>query len=281
MTSSASKKKKDAIGDHGLSAKENRKVEDQTSIPSPVVYHTVRAEGEVELARPAQSLWWSGLVAGIAISSSVFMQGILHGYLPNAPWSAAVASLGYCTGFLIVVLGRMQLFTETTITAVLPLLVERTWRALMSTLRLWGIVFVANLAGTALASIMAIYARVATPEQLAGFYAVAQTLASKTPLNVLLQGVPAGFFIAAMVWMLAASKEGRFWIIALMSYIIALGGSTHVVVGSTEVFLLMFSGQLAPLHGIFGVLVPALVGNMVGGTGLFALLAYGQVKEEI
>ncbi|MGA8277545.1 MAG: formate/nitrite transporter family protein [Rhodanobacteraceae bacterium] len=276
-----SNRKEKTPRDHGLSKKESRKVEDQTGIPSPVVYHTVRAEGEVELARPVQSLWWSGLAAGIAISSSVFVQGILHGYLPATPWREAVVSFGYCTGFLIVVLGRMQLFTETTITAVLPLLVERTWRSLLSTLRLWGIVLAANLAGTALASVMAIYARVATLEQLVDFYAVAQTLAQKSALDILLQGIPAGFFIAAMVWMLAASKEGRFWIIALMSYIIALGGSAHVVVGSTEVFLLMFSGQLTLTHGIFAVLAPALVGNVIGGTGLFALLAYGQVKEEI
>ena len=28
-------------------------------------------------------------------------------------------------------------------------------------------------------------------------------------------------------------------------------------------------------------LVPALVGNIIGGTGLFAMLAHAQVKEEI
>ncbi|MEO6968554.1 MAG: formate/nitrite transporter family protein, partial [Rhodanobacteraceae bacterium] len=171
--------------------------------------------------------------------------------------------------------------TENTVTPVLPLLADRTLRSLWLMLRLWAIVFVANLAGTALAALIAVYARFATPAQLATFYAVAQPLSERTPLDILLQAIPAGFFLAAMVWMLAAAKGSHFWIILLMSYLIALGGFPHVVVGSTEVFLLMFSGQLAVWHGTFGIIAPALIGNLVGGTGLFALLAYGQVKEEI
>lgn len=268
-------------GEHGLSPSENREVEEQTNVSSRVVYQTVRAEGDEEIARPIGSLWWSGLAAGIAISASVFVQGFLQGYLPDAPWRPLIVKVGYSVGFLIVVLGRMQLFTETTVTAVLPLLVERSMNALWRTARLWGIVFVANLAGTALAALMAIHTHLATPQQLAIFYEVAEPLVDKTWLDVLMQGVPAGFLIAAMVWMLAATKSGHFWVIAVMAYVIALGDFAHVVVGSTEVFLLMFSGQTSVLHGVLGVLLPALVGNIVGGTGLFAVLAYGQVKQEI
>lgn len=275
------KHKPDQQAEHGLSPSENREVEDQTNVSSRVVYQTVRAEGEEEVGRPVGSLWWSGLAAGIAISSSVFAQGFLEGFLPDTPWRPVISKFGYCVGFLIVVIARLQLFTENTVTPVLPLLADRKLRSLWLMLRLWAIVFVANLTGTAMASVMAVYARFATPEQLATFYAVARPLAEKMPLDVLLQGIPAGFFVAVMVWMLAAAKGSHFWIILLMSYLIALGGFPHVVVGSTEVFLLMFSGQLPVWHGLFGVIAPALIGNLVGGTGLFALLAYGQVKEEI
>jgi formate/nitrite transporter FocA (FNT family) len=267
--------------ERGLSPREEREVEEQGDVSSRVVYQTVRAEGKDELERPAISLWWSGLAAGIGISSSVFVQGYLAGFLPHAPWAEAVSKLGYCTGFLIVVLGRMQLFTENTLTAVLPLLVERTAHALMSTLRMWGIVLAANLAGTALAAVMAIHARLATPAQLQAVYAVGRPLVTKLPLDVLMQAIPAGFFMAAMVWMLAGAKTGHFWIVTLMAYVIALGGFPHVVVGSCETFLLMFSGQEPVAAGLFGVLLPAFAGNVIGGTVLFALLAYGQVKEEI
>jgi formate/nitrite transporter FocA (FNT family) len=269
------------VRERGMSREDNRKIEKQTNVSSPVVYQIVRAEGEQELIRPAISLWWSGLAAGIAVSTSMFMQGFLEGYLPDVPWRPVISKLGYCVGFLIVVLARLQLFTEITITAVLPLLADRSARSLRLMLRLWAIVFVANMAGTALASLMAIHAHLASPEQLASFYAVAQPLIRHGWFDLLMRGIPAGFFIAAMVWMLAAAKNGHFWIITMMTYVIALGDLTHVVVGSAEMFLLMFGGQLAPLHGIFGVLLPALVGNVIGGTGLFAMLAYGQVKEEI
>ncbi len=281
MTGETNSNDKIEIRGHGLSREETKKVEKQTNVSSPVVYQIVRTEGEQELARPAVSLWWSGLAAGLAVSSSVFMQGFLEGYLPDVPWRPVISKFGYCAGFLIVVLARLQLFTEITITAVLPLLADRTMRSLRLMLRLWAIVFAANMAGTALASLMAIHAHLASAEQLASFYAVAQPLIEKDWFDLLMRGVPAGFFIAAMVWMLAAAKNGHFWIIAMMTYLIAIGDLTHVVVGSAETFLLMFSGQLDPARGIFAVLLPALVGNVIGGTGLFAMLAYGQVKEEI
>lgn len=267
--------------ERGLSSEEARKVEKQANVSSPAVYAIVRAEGAQELGRPATSLWWSGLAAGIAISSSLFMQGFLEGYLPDQPWRPLVSKLGYCVGFLIVVLARLQLFTEITITAVLPLLANRTTHSLRMVLRLWAIVFVANMSGTAMASVLAIHAHIASREQIASFHAVARPLIENNAFDLLMRGIPAGFLIAAMVWMLAAAKNAHFWIIAMMTYLIAIAGLTHVVVGSAEVFLLMFSAQLDPWRGVFGVLLPVLAGNVIGGTGLFAMLAYGQVKEEI
>ncbi|MBN9940454.1 formate/nitrite transporter family protein, partial [Listeria monocytogenes] len=77
----------------------------------------VREEGETAVKRPAAALLWSGLAAGIAINASLLFEGALYAHLPDAPRRPAVVSLGYPIGFLIVVLGRMQLFTESTITA--------------------------------------------------------------------------------------------------------------------------------------------------------------------
>ncbi|MEO6967736.1 MAG: formate/nitrite transporter family protein, partial [Rhodanobacteraceae bacterium] len=146
------KPESDPEPEHGLSPAENREVKEQTNVTSRVVYQTVRTEGEEEVGRPVASLWWSGLAAGIAISSSVFVQGFLEGFLPDTPWRPLISKFGYCVGFLIVVIARLQLFTENTVTPVLPLLADRTLRSLWLMLRLWAIVFVANLAGTALAA---------------------------------------------------------------------------------------------------------------------------------
>ena len=78
---------------------------------------------------------------------SLVPQGAVLPYLPDARWSVLVAKVGYTVGFLIVVLGRQQLFTENTLTPILPLLSQGGRSRLLNVLRLWGIVLAATLAG--------------------------------------------------------------------------------------------------------------------------------------
>ena len=99
--------------------------------------------------------------------------------------------------------------------------------------------------------------------------------------SILVRAIPAGFFIAALVWMMPSSKENSFWLIVAMTYIIALGEFPHVIAGSTEAFLLVLAREMSIVAAMTDFIGPALVGNIIGGTGLFALLAYGQVKLEM
>lgn len=92
--------------------------------------------------------------------------------------------------------------------------------------------------------------------------------------------VPAGFLVAAMVWMLPSSNGFEFWTILAMTYAIAVADTSHSIVGSTELFTVMLHGKMTVLGGI-AQLFPTGLGNILGGTGLFALLAYAQVKQEI
>ena len=104
----------------GLTRAETRSVAQRKRLRAAVVYEIIRVEGEGELARSFGALWWSALAAGLSIGFSVLAQGMLKAYLPNTPGAAIVENLGYSVGFLIVILGRQQLFTENTLTAVLP-----------------------------------------------------------------------------------------------------------------------------------------------------------------
>lgn len=262
-------------------AKEKREVEKRQRLRSPVIYEIVRAEGLEELERPVFSLWWSGLAAGVGISASLLSTGLLTHYLPEAEWSWAVASFGYCIGFLIVVLGRLQLFTEQTVTAVLPLLKNPTRKTWICLGRLWGVVLAANLAGTFLTALFIVAVSPVQPEHFEAMLKVSHKFAAMSPGEALALGIPAGFLVAAMVWMIPNSKGTEFWVVTVMTYLIALGGFAHVIVGSSEVFLLQLSGELGVLDGLFGLILPSLVGNILGGTVLFALLAYGQVTEEL
>ena len=96
-----------------------------------------------------------------------------------------------------------------------------------------------------------------------------------------LLGVPSGFLIAVMVWLMPSAKSAGFWVVIFITYFIALGGMTHVIAGSTEYFLLSLSGELSWFQSIFGGILPTLLGNIIGGTGLFALITYAQVRDEV
>lgn len=256
-------------------------VQERLRLRSPIVYHIIKQEGDEELARPISSLWWSGIAAGLCISMSVVAEGLLHQHLPDAPWRPLVENLGYTVGFLIVVLGRLQLFTENTITAVLPLMTDRSRHNLYLLLRLWLVVFVANLVGTFLFAVAATYGGIFSPEQLETFREISRHFMTKDAAEMALHGIPAGFLIAAMVWMIPSAENASFWVITLMTYMIALGDLSHVVAGSAEASLLLLNGEIG-LGTTFGTfMIPTYFGNVLGGTMLFAMLAYVQVKEEI
>lgn len=267
--------------DETLSTKESEDVEDRLRLRARVVYEIVRAEGDEELERPIVSLWWSGLAAGLAISMSVVAKGLLYEYLPDAPWRPLVSNFGYCAGFLIVVLGRLQLFTENTITAVLPLLSDPSRRSFFLTGRLWGVVFAANMVGTLIFALAVSYGGIFPAEHTEPFLEISRHFMAKTPAQMFLHGIPAGFLIAVMVWMIPSAQGADFLVITLITYLIALGDLAHVVAGAAEAFLLLLHGEIGLWQTIGGFLVPTLIGNVVGGTALFTLLAYGQVKEEM
>ena len=175
----------------------------------------------------------------------------------------------------------MQLFTEQTMVAVLPLAKEPNARNFVRTARLWSVVFSGNVIGAAFMAAFCVYARIVSPELLGAMLDVSGKLLEKNAGEILLQAIPAGFLIASVAWIRSAADDSGFWIVLVLTYGIALGGFTHVVAGAAEAFLLLWAGK-AGIGWVIGTfLIPALIGNIIGGTGLFAMLAHAQVKEEI
>lgn len=254
--------------------------EAQKAADAKELHRTVREAGEAELDRPAGALFWSGLAAGIAIHSSLIAEGALHAGLPEAPWRELVASLGYPVGFLVVILGRMQLFTESTITAMLPLVTKPSGWALRRTLRLWAIVLLANLIGTALAAGMVAGGALGNAEIRESMLAVSERILALGGWETFVNAIPAGFLIAVVAWILPNGRTQAFWIILAITYVIAIAGFSHSIVGADETFLLLFTGKIDGMRALFGLLIPAILGNLAGGAGLFTLLAHGQVQGE-
>jgi formate/nitrite transporter FocA (FNT family) len=265
----------------GINKQEVRDIEEMSSPRAPVIYEVVRRLGDEEMERPITSLWWSGVSAGLSISFSLLAQAILEMHLPDTPWRLLIAGFGYCVGFLMVILGRQQLFTESTITAVLPVLSKVSWQSIWGMARMWLIVLIANLTGTLFAAMFCTFTPVLPADLLAGMLKISSALLSLGWWNMAFRGVTSGFLIAAMVWMIPSAENAKFLVITLMTYLIAIGGFTHIVAGSMEAYMLVLNGEWEWWRMLGQFLLPVLLGNMIGGTALFALISYAQVMEEI
>jgi formate/nitrite transporter FocA (FNT family) len=265
----------------GATEREVEDIEERTVPRTPVIYEIVCRLGAEEMARPVNSLWWSGVAAGLSISFSLLAQAILRQHLPDAPWQPLVTSFGYSIGFVMVVLSRQQLFTENTVTVVLPVMADFTSNNLRSLVRMWTVVFFANMAGTLFASMFCTFTPVLSPDLRDGMIAVSRHILGHSWLETAFMAVGAGFLMAAMVWLLPGAEAAQFYVVVLMTWLIAAGGFMHVVAGSMEAFMLALNGGIGFWAMLGDFFVPVLIGNIVGGTALFALLAYAQVMQEI
>ena len=256
---------------------EEKEAEERSAPSGKVIYKAIVAEGTEELKRSSAALFWSGLAAGLSMSFSMIGEGLLMRYLPKEPWQPLVASLGYSLGFLVVILGRQQLFTENTLTPILPLLQKRTWECLRNVGRLWGIVLAANLLGGVLIAFTIAYLPAFEPEVKAEFARIGHTALSHGFGATLVRGVFAGWMIALMVWLLPFAAEGRIWVIIFITYIVGVAHFSHVIAGSVEVFTLAAMGQTSWGTALGSFVTPALLGNVVGGLALVAALNHAQV----
>ena len=271
----------DSQPSEALTRSESRQLEKRKAGSSRVVHEVIRLQGDDEMDRPAISLALSGLAAGGGITASVFAQSAISMRLGNTPASELISAFGYSIGFIIVVMGRLQLFTENTITAVLPLINNPTRRNLLRLGRLWGIVLLANLAGTFIVSYGISSGGIASTAVQSEIRQLASHLLEGSPTSVLLHGIPAGFLVAAIAWLLPSSRGSELWVILVITWLISAGGFAHIIASSTEIWVALLMGDIGLANAIGGFLLPALVGNILGGTCLFALLAHGQVKAEL
>jgi len=264
-----------------LSRTERARMSESIRLKAALVHEIIRQEGEEELGRSVSALAWSGLAAGLSMGFSLVVEGLLHHYLPDAEWRPLVASCGYTTGFVIVVLGRQELFTESTLTGVIPVLTRRDRATSLALARLWGVVLLANLVGAGLFAALAAGAPIFEPNLHQDFLGIGQRAAAGSLVVLFVKAVLAGWLIALMVWLLPGSGSARLIVILLITYIVALGGFSHIIAGSVDVLYLVLSGDKSFFSYLFEFLAPVLLGNVVGGSALVAMLNHAQVHREV
>lgn len=256
-------------------------VDEAAGLAAKHMFEVIRREGEEELARPTQSLIWSGIAAGLMISFSVIGEAIFRTYLPDAPTSYLIENLGYSLGFLLVILGKLQLFTENTITTIFPLVRKPNGVMFGRVARLWSIVLFANVVGAFFAAAVLVFTSAIPANILPAVTSLSEHALGFPPLEAFARAIPAGVLVAAIVWMLPQASSSAFFVIVTFTWLIAAGDFTHIVAGSVEMWFLLLSGGTGPADAIFAFFLPVFAGNVVGGSAIFTMMAWGQVQEEV
>lgn len=256
---------------------------DEERLPSQAMatHEVIRQEGEKELERDAMALLWSAIAAGLSMGASLVAKGIFHVHLSELPGGFLLENLGYTFGFVIVILARQQLFTENTVTAVLPIMHKPTLGNIGLLLRLWGVVLAGNLIGTAIAAWAFDVMPVFNEPTREAFLKISQKVMQNPPLEMFANAIISGWLVATMVWMFPAAGSAKIIVIILMTWLIALADTTHIVVGSVEIFYLVFNGTLPWQEFIWPFALPTLAGNICGGTFIFALLSHAQIRNDM
>ncbi|GLQ38433.1 membrane protein [Rhizobium albus] len=264
-----------------LNEQEKKAVDHQSRPSAALIHETIRAEGERELNRSSVALMLSGFAAGLSIGFSVVVPAILMVALPDTSWEHLLTSLGYTVGFLIVVLGRQQLFTENTLTPVLPLLKFRDGYHLAQVFRLWAIVLGSNIAATWVFSAVLAHTPVFDPEIRAAMAEFSQNAIRNDFWPTFLKAVFAGWLVALMVWLMPAAGDAKAFVIIVVTYVVALAHLAHIIAGSVEASFLVHLGQVTASEYVIRFFLRTLLGNVLGGVTLVACLNFGQVAPEL
>ena len=264
-----------------LSGDEHEKVEEKSPPRAAVLHEIIRRSGQEELSRGVAALAWSALAAGLTMGFSFLARAVLHRYAQDSSSGFLIEGFGYTVGFIAVIIARQQLFTENTLTVVLPVMTAPSWRQFGRLIRLWSVVLVGNLVGVTLFALGLLKLHQFDAATQASFLDIGRELMHNTPFEMFSKGVLAGWIIAMMVWMMAATEQSRLAIIIIFTYLIAISGFTHIIVGSAEAMYMVFAGETSFADAVLRFGLPTLAGNVVGGSLIFALISHAQVRSDV
>ena len=241
------------------------------------IHENIRKAADEEMRRPMGELMWSALSSGLLLGFTFLAVGFLTQYFPGDRRFIA-AFLGYPLGFVFVVLARHQLFTENTLEPVIPVLHRRDRKAFARLGRLWAIVLPFNLIGALIFGIVLAHTPVVDPKMYASLDHVAMESVSGGFAMVLYKGIWAGWLIAGMAWVIASTRDTLAQIVLIWLTVGPIGafGFKHSIAGAVEAFYLASAGTISWGTALWQFEVPALIGNILGGVVLVALVNHGQ-----
>jgi len=242
------------------------------------VFRRVLASAHEELHRSKTLLFWSGTAAGLSLGLTFIARATFTG-LTGETDPGFVGNLLYPIGFVLIVVGRYQLFTENTLTPVALVLTRLA--DLGSLLRLWVIVLAGNLLGATVMAALLAWTGVLTPEATAAATAIGSHVL-EVPLNTVFgRAVIAGWIVASMVWLLHAVRDdlARIVVVWALMFVVGVADLFHVITGTLEVLYLLFDtgGSWMDSAGFF---VAVLSGNVLGGVVFVTVVNTAQFGRE-
>jgi len=242
------------------------------------IFQRIVASADEEMGRSVRVLFFSGLAAGLSIGLSFLARAALTAHLPDGA-STVLGNLLYPIGFLFIVIGNYQLYTENTLSPVALVLTRLA--SIPALLYIWGIVLFANVIGaTAFAYILATTG-VLEPEAVAVARDIGLHGLETSWGDLFVKGVFAGWLVAGMVWIIHAVRESmtRFLSVYLIMFLIPTADLYHCVVGACEAMYIVFIGEATLARAAGDFFLPIVLGNTLGGVLLVAILNYGQTQD--
>jgi len=239
------------------------------------IYQQVAQNAKTELKRSTISLAISGFAGGIFMGLSGLGSALVLGFFGTSPTTHFVASMFYPIGFIVVIIGRAQLFTENTLYPVALVLSEK--RELWNTLRLWCTVLPANVCGALAFAALASRTSALPPETKQALVRLGLQAAHMTPATIFWSGVTAGWIIATAAWLVSGSHSitGSVMILWILTFVVGLGNFAHCIATSGEILSSVLVRQLSAMS-YFHWLWIAVAGNVCGGVFMVTVLEYGQ-----
>lgn len=242
------------------------------------IFHRITATADEEFSRSTRLLFFSGLAGGLSIGLSFLGSAALAAKFPSVD-TVLIGAFLYPLGFIFIVIGRYQLFTENTLTPVTLVLTRIASFPLL--LRVWGTVLGANLLGAGLMGFVLATTGVFEPKTVETAFKMAEHAIEPGWMDLFWKGMFAGWIVAGMVWLNHAARDttSRVFITFILIFTVAVSDLAHCIIGSAEVLFLVFKGHATVGGFLLDYLVPAVLGNTTGGVLLVAILNYSQTRN--
>jgi len=264
------------MSDHEDATPETRR------LTAPEIFGAAVGNARNELKRSSRNLAFSGLAGGLTMGLTGLGVASVRSVLGSGSWEEFASFLIYPLGFIAVIVGRAQLFTENTLYPVVLILDDRRnlRRSVLDLLRLWGVVFLANVVGAYLFALLAIRTGALSPEVTSQLISLGRVAVSNTSSHFFWSGVIGGWLIALVAWTVTASQWtiGQLAMVWLLTFVVGIAKLSHCIATSGEILSAVVAGTMEMSTYLHWLLF-ATLGNILGGVVIVSMLNYGQVQD--